>query len=217
MSTNTITTTRSRVAAAAAVLFAVAFFLCVASVNVPHDPSDAELLGWWQDSGHRVQTILSGFFAIAAAVFFALVMNHIRAVGDRASAWLSFAASTGTAVIAMLLVTSALRGAIGHLTIVMDEPLPSLDVLRYATAVNYTLVSAPLMSVMALTALGVSVVVLREALLGRWVGYVGLVCAALIAVAVAAQLGAFAIPVANLWMICLGVAIWRADPSAHRT
>ena len=112
----------------------------------------------------------------------------------------------GTATVAMLLVTSALRGVIGHLTIVMNEPLPDVDVLRYATAANYALVDGPLMSVLALTILAVAILVLREGLLAPWVGYTGLV-AAVILVTVAVQFGGVGIPVANVWMIGLGVAL----------
>lgn len=213
--TTTSSTTRSRVAASAAVLFAVAFFLCVAVIDVPHDASDAELLRWWQDSGNRLDAIYSSFFAIAAAVLIAVVMNHLGAISTRGSAWRAFARSMGTATVAMLLVTSALRGVIGHLTIVMDEPLPSIDVLRYSTAANYALLSGPLMSVFALTILAVAVVVLREQLLAPWVGYTGLVAATLILGAVAVQLGSFGIPVANVWMIGLGIALWRPPPTTR--
>ena len=115
----------------------------------------------------------------------------------------------GTATVAMLLVTGALRGVIGHLTVVMNEPLPNTDVLRYATAANYALVAGPLMSVFALTILAVSVLVLRDQLLPTWVGYSGIVAAGLILATVAAQFGGFGIPVANLWMIALGIALWR--------
>ena len=41
----------TKVAAAAAALLGVSLFLTVAVINVPHEPSDQELLTWWQDSG----------------------------------------------------------------------------------------------------------------------------------------------------------------------
>ena len=43
-----------------------------------------------------------------------------------------------TAFTVTLLVSAALRGVIGHLVNVEDEPLPGLDVLDYSTALNYT-------------------------------------------------------------------------------
>lgn len=204
-----------KVAAIASALFAVALFMTVASVNVPHDPSDAELLQWWQQSGNRTSGLVSGLSAICAATLYAVVMNYVRSLTTttRAPQWLAFARSMGAAVTAVWLVTGAARAVIGHLVDVMDEPLPGADVLRYATALNYTLLGLSGMAVLALSILGVSVVVLRTRALGRWVGYVGAVCAVVILAAVAAQFGAYTTPVAILWALCLGVAIWRQPES----
>ena len=49
----TPSTAARKVAAVASALFAVALFMTVASVDVPHDATDAELLHWWQQSGNR--------------------------------------------------------------------------------------------------------------------------------------------------------------------
>ena len=80
--------------------------------------------------------------------------------------------------------------SIGHLVKVQDEPLPRVDVLRYTTALNYTLIGMVVMTVFALTVLAVSVIVLRTEMLGRWVGYVGLGCGVLVLVAASAMFGA---------------------------
>ena len=119
----------------------------------------------------------------------------------------------GTAATAVWLVTGAARAALGHLVDTMNEPLPGVDVLRYATALNYTLLGQFGMAVLALCILAVSVVVLRTGVFGRWLGYVGGVCAAVMIVAVVAQYGAFTTPLAILWALCLAVAIWR-QPTA---
>ncbi len=204
-----------KVAAVASALFAVALFMTVASVNVPHDPSDTELLQWWQQSGNRMSGFVSGLSAIAAATLFAVVMNYVRSVRRAAKApqWLAFARSMGAAVTAVWLVTGAARASVGHLVDVMDEPLPGVDVLRFATAFNYTLLGLSGMAVLALSILAVSVVVLRTQAFGRWVGYVGVVCAVITMAAVIAQLGAYTTPLAILWALCLAVAIWRQPES----
>ena len=54
----------TKVAAVAAALLAVSLFMTVAVINVPHDPSDQELLTWWQDSGNRGAGVLSGVWAL---------------------------------------------------------------------------------------------------------------------------------------------------------
>jgi hypothetical protein len=206
-------TPAAKAASAAAVLFAVTFFLTVASVNVPHTRSDGKLLDWWQKSGNLNAGIASELFAITAAVLFIVVINYVRALTTRTHAgheqWTAFAHSMGTAFVSTLLVSSALRGVVGHLVKVLDEPLPGVEVLRYSTALNYSLIGTATMSACALTIAAVSVVVLRTHVLGTWVGYVGAVCAAVIMIAVFAMYGPFAIPMALLWALCLAVAIWR--------
>lgn len=205
------------VAAAAAVLLGVSLFMTVAVINVPRQVPDAELLAWWQDAGNRTAGILSGVFALVVAVTVAVVANHLqrlRAAG-RAPSWLAFTRSMAAAVTALWLVTAAVRGLAGPLVDTRGEPLPGVEVLRFMTALNYVLLGQSGMAAFALFVLGASVVVLRTAVLGRWLAYVGLVCAAVMLAAVAAQLGAFATPVAILWSLGLAVALWRApEPPA---
>jgi hypothetical protein len=93
---------------------------------------------------------------------------------------------------------------------VIDEPLPGVDVLRFATALNYTLLGLAGMGVLGLCILAVSVVVLRTDALGRWVGYVGIGAAAIVLAATLAQYGAYVTLIAIAWALCLAVAIWRA-------
>ena len=91
--------------------------------------------------------------------------------------------------------------------------------LRFSTGLNYTLLGQSGMAVLALCILAVSVVVLRTGVFGRWLGYVGGVCSAVMIAAVIAQYGAFTTPLAILWALCLAVAIWRqpaADASLVR-
>jgi hypothetical protein len=208
----------STIAACAAVLLAVALFMTVATINVPHQPADAALLAWWQDSGNRLSGLLSGMWAIVVAVSIPIVVNHIQRLdGTSGSAqWMAFARSMSAAVTAVWLVTGAARPVIAHLVDTMDEPLPGTDVLRYSTALNYTLLGESGMTVLALCMAAISVVVLRTRVLGRWLGYVGTACAAVMLAAVAAQSGAYATPLGILWAMCLAAAIWRG-PSRSRS
>lgn len=203
-------TSPTRVAALASILFAVAFFLTVASVNVPHQASDKELLDWWHETANVNSGVASMFFAIIAAVLFAVVGNHLRTLFAHAGLphWSAFAHTMAGAVTATMLVSAALRGVIGLLVHVEDGPVPDISVLRYTTALNYSVIGVTMAS-MAMTILAVSVLVVRTAVLPAWLGYLGFVSSALIVVAVALMLGGFGIPVANLWAICLGVALWR--------
>jgi len=210
------TSTKARtVASIAAVLFAISFFCTVASVNVPHKASDAKLLDWWQDSGKLNSGIASEFFAIGTAVLFIVVINYVLTLLARSGMpqWTAFAHSMATVFAATLLVSAALRGVIGHMVQVYDDPLPGIDVLRYSTGLNYTLIGTATMAAFALSILAVSVVVVRTEVLAKWAGYVGLLCGGAILVAVALLMGAYTIPLAILWAVCTSVAIWR-QPAA---
>jgi hypothetical protein len=204
-------TSATKAASAASVLFAVAFFWTVASIDVPHKANDAKLLDWWQQSSNQWAGIVSQFCAIAAAVLFVVLMNYFRTLTATTVAvqWAAFARTMGLIFSTTLLVSAALRGVIGHMVKVDGEPLPGLEVLRYSTALNYNLISSVTMTALGLTILAVSVVILRTLVLARWVGYVGLACSAIILLASAAMVGAFAIILSLLWAICLSVAIWR--------
>ena len=75
-------------------------------------------------------------------MLFAVVTNHVLLAGRRPRTALgAFARSMAAAFTATLLVSAALRGVIGHLVKVEDGPLPGIDVLRYTTALNYTVLS----------------------------------------------------------------------------
>jgi hypothetical protein len=209
--TRTGRTSAAKVASIAAVLFAVALFWTVASVDVPHKASDAKLLAWWQEDSKQLAGIVSQYCAIAAALLFVVIINYIRKLTTRTTAvqWTAFARSMGLIFSTTLLVSAALRGVIGHMVKVSGEPLPGIDVLRYSTALNYNLIGSVTMTALGLTILAVSVVVVRTLVLAKWFGYVGLVCSTLILVASAAMVGQFTIILSLIWSLCLSVAIWR--------
>jgi hypothetical protein len=197
------------VAAGAAILFGVTMFLTVASVDVPHQASDAELLDWWQQHSNRTSGIVSGLFAVCAAVLLAVVAGHVHRleVTRSSPAWRGFAHSMAAAFTAAMLVTAATRSAVGHLVDVMDEPLPSVDVLRYATALSYQVLGLAAMGALALTILATSALALRTGAFARWAGWVGAGCGGLMLAAVVAGYGGFTVPLGILWSVCLAVAI----------
>jgi hypothetical protein len=205
----------AKVASAASVLFAVAFFWTVASVNVPHKASDADLLAWWQQSSNQLSSIVSQYCAIAAALLFVVLLNYLKTLmaGSAAAQWAAFARSMGLLYSATLLVSAALRGVIGHLVKVDGEPLPGVEILRYSTALNYNLIGSVTMTALGLTILAVSIVIVRTHILARWSAYVGLACSAIILIASAAMIGQYTIILSLIWSLTLSLALWR-HPSA---
>ncbi len=209
----------AKVAAGSAVLFAVSFFLTVAVIDMPHSASDATVLAWWAEPGNISSAVLTEVFAIATAILWIVVVNHVRSLAARVEggqAWLSFAYSMATAFTATMLVTAATRSVIGRMIDVENDPLPGVDVLRYATNLNIALMGGPVMTVLALAIIGISVVVLRTRILGTWMAYDGLVCGVVILAAVAVKMGQFAIPMALIWALSMAVAILRAPAPSTR-
>jgi hypothetical protein len=153
--------------------------------------------------------IVSGLFAFCAAALFAVVANHVHHLEATSTSprWRAFARSMGGAFTALMFVTAATRSAVGHLVDVMNEPLPGVDVLRYATALNYQVLGFAAMGALGLTILATSVLALRTSAYGRWAGWVGIACGGLMLGAVAAGYGSFTVPLAILWSICLAVAV----------
>lgn len=205
-------------ATAFAVVFAIGLFLTVASIDVPHDVSDARLLAWWQDSANRTTGVVAGVSGITAACALAAVMSHLASITslERSPRWFAFARAMASAVTAVWLVTGASRASIGHLVDVMDEPLPGAGVLRMETALNYTLLGLCGMGVLGLCILATSVTILRTEAMARWVAYVGIGCALVMLAAVVAQYGAYTTPLGILWGLCLAVGIWSEPQHSSR-
>jgi hypothetical protein len=205
----------AKVAVAAAILFAASLFLTVASVDVPHEATDRELLDWWEQSSNRTSGVVSGLFAVGAAALFAVFMSHVHQLeATRQSPMLrSLAHTMAGAFTAAMLITAATRSVIGHLVDVMDEPVPGVDVLRYATALNYQVFGLAAMGALSLAILATSALALRTAAFARWAGLVGVACGGAMLVAVGAGYGAFTVPLGILWSVTTAVAI-RPRPSA---
>lgn len=210
MSTSS-TRSASRISAVSAVLFAICFFMTVAVLNVPKDATDAELLAWWQDGANVDAGLASMAFATLTAILFAVVVTHLLVlVGDRSPRLTGFARTMGTAFTVTLLISGAIRGVIGHLTTVEDGPLPGVDVLRYTTALNYSVTGVVVMASFGVTAIALGILVLRLGFLARWAGFVSIACGLVVLAASVALVGAYTVPVAILWALCTAVAVLRA-------
>lgn len=210
--TPTAPTTRilaTKVAALASLAFAVTFFWTVASIDVPKKASDSKLLTWWQQDANLNSALASEFFAISTAILMLVIVNHLVALAPDRDRWAGFANSMATVFASTMLISAALRGVIAHQVKRFEEPLPSVDVLRYSTSLNYTVIGSVGMTAFALTVVAVSVLVLRTHILASWMAYVGFGCGAVIVVVVAAMYGTFTVPIAILWALCMTVAIWR--------
>jgi hypothetical protein len=205
----TLRTLATKVAALASLGFAVTFFWTVASIDVPHKASDSKLLDWWQQGANLNSALASEFFAVSTAILMLVIVNHLVALAPDRDRWAGFANSMATVFAATMLISAALRGVIAHQVKAFDEPLPPVDVLRYSTGLNYTVIGSVGMTAFALTVIAVSALVLRTHILANWMAYVGFGCGAVVVVAVAAMYGTFTVPIAILWALCMAAASWR--------
>jgi hypothetical protein len=206
-------TLATKVAALASLAFGFTFFWTVASIDVPHKASDSKLLHWWQQGVNLNSALASEFFAISTAILMLVIVNHLIALAPDRDRWAGFVNSMATVFASTMLISAALRGVIAHQVKRFEEPLPPVDVLRYSTGLNYTVLGSVGMTAFALTVIAVSVLVLRTHILASWMAYVGFGCGAVVVVAVAAMYGGFTVPIAILWALCMSVAIWR-QPAA---
>ena len=201
-----------RWAAVCGVLSAVALFVAVASVNIPRNASEAEMLAWWRDGDNRAADVASTFALLACGLLFLGFLLHLaRRVGDYCEDAGRLISQAGTAFVVMLFVTGGVGGAIARGLVVDDEPMPGVDILRFFAQVRYTALGTFAMPAAALVIAAASYAALRHGALPRWLGWLGVLCTVVIAGATAAFVGQFAIPALLVWTIAASVVFVRAE------
>ena len=109
-----------------------------------------------QDAANRRAGLASGLAATGVAAAAAVVRRRLGTLpGGRDSAWHGLRPDDGNRGGGLWLVTGAVRAMVGQLVDVMAEPLPSPDVLRTVTALNYALLGLSGMAALGLMILGV--------------------------------------------------------------
>jgi hypothetical protein len=90
-----------------------------------------------------------------------------------------------------------------------DERLPGPDTLRYLPQFGHAVLGTAGMLAGALTIAATSWLIVKTAVFGRWLAWVGAVATAVVVVACAALAGVFAIPALLVWTVALSAALWR--------
>lgn len=201
-----------RWAAACGVLSAVALFVAVASVNIPRNASETEMLAWWRDGDNRAADVVSTFALLASGLLFLGFCTHlVRRVGDYCENAGRLISQAGTAFVVMLFVAGGVGGAVVRGLVVDDEPMPGVDILRFFAQVRYTALGTFAMPAAALVIAVASWAALRHGVLPRWLGWLGIVCTVVIAAATAAFVGQFAIPALLVWTIAASIVFVRPE------
>jgi len=187
-----------------------------ATLNIPRGASDAKLVAWWADSGNQTTAIVSMYLFIVAGLCFLLFLTKLRSrllAAEAGSGELtSLVVASGAVFVAMLLVAAASRGVIGFAVKSPgdNESLPGADTLRYLPQTGYAALGIGGLLAAAVAMATTSWLIVRTAVFGRWLAWLGAASALVIVVAAAALVGMVAIPAMLIWVLAVSVAMWRA-------
>jgi hypothetical protein len=212
----TTKTAGGRLGALAGLAFAFLFLMGTATLNIPRGASDAKLLAWWADSGNQTTAIVSMYLFIVAGLCFLVFLAKLRSrllVAEGGTGELtSLVVASGAVFVAMLLVAAASRGVIGFAVKSPggNESLPGADTLRYLPQTGYAALGIGGLLAAAVTMATTSWLIVRTAVFGRWLAWLGSVTALVIVVAAAALVGMVAIPAILIWALAVSIAMLRA-------
>ena len=205
----------------AGVLAAVTFVVGLLFVgDGPDDKdTDAQVLAWCADHGHRVGILVGAFVLAFCGLFFlwfvAGLRQHLRAAEGPGGRLANVALAGAAVFVGMLWVGAAALAAIPAAREIGSVPrLEVADVARFVGAVGY--VSILLFSAFGAIALidATSIVIMRTGILPKWLGWLGFVAAVVL------LFGVVFIPMIALpiWLLAASVVLFRlrsieAEPS----
>ena len=203
-----------RVGAIAGGGFALLFFLGVAMLEIPESATDRELTAWWSDGGNQLTAVVSMYLFVLAGLCFLVFLVRLRsrlltAEGETGES--ALVTASGAVFVAMLFVAAASRGVIGFAvkSPANNETLPDADTLRYLPQIGYAITGTGGLLAAAVTMATTSWLIVRTAVFGRWLAWVGAVAALVVIGASAALSGVLAIPALLIWALAASAAMWR--------
>jgi hypothetical protein len=215
--------TGGKVGSAMGLAFAVLFFLGTAMLEIPRGGSDQELVAWWSDGGNQLTAVVSMYCFVLGGlcflVFLAKLRSRLLAAEGGNEELTALVSASGAVFVAMLFVAAASRGVIGFAvkSPANDETLPGPDTLRYLPQIGYAVTGTGGLLAAALTMATTAWLIVRTAVFGRWLAWVGIAAALLVVLASATLAGVYAIPAVLIWAAATSVAMWRAPRSRVET
>lgn len=198
----------------------LALLVAMASLNVPHEVNDQELVDWWSKSANRSGAIISMYAMAAAALLFLGLLAHLR---DRVEQSVPTGNQTpriiqgaGFVYVASLVLSGVARGAVAR-GVSKGEPLPGVDLLRFLPEVAYTALGVFAMLAATTFIAAATISAFRHGTLPRWLAILGAVVAAVIGVAVVAGVGPFAAPLLIVWLIAASIQLGRTRSTPAAT
>jgi hypothetical protein len=156
------------------------------------------------------------YLFIVAGLCFLLFLTKLRSRLLAAEAGTgeltSLVVASGAVFVAMLLVAAASRGVIGFAVKSPgdNESLPGADTLRYLPQTGYAALGIGGLLAAAVAMATTSWLIVRTAVFGRWLAWLGAATALVTVVAAAALVGMVAIPAMLIWVLAVSVAMWRS-------
>ena len=206
----------TRIGSLAGVGFAIFFFVGVAMLEIPENATDQELVAWWSDSGNRTAAVVSMYLFVLAGLCFLIFLVALRsrllAVEGGSGDLTALAVGSGLVFVSLLSVAAAARGVIGFAveSPANNEPLPGPDTLRYLPQIGYAITGTGGLLAAALSMAATSVLILRTAVFGRWLAWVGAAAVLAVVGAAIALSGVLAIPALLIWTVAVSISMWRA-------
>lgn len=196
--------------------FVLCFFVGVAMLETPRGATDRELVTWWSDSGNRITAIVSMYLFVVAGLCFLIFLVGLRsrllvAEGGRGELT-TLVVVAGVVFVSLLSVAAAARGVIGFAveSPTNDEPLPGPDTLRYLPQMGYAITGTGGLLAAAVSMATTSWLIVKTAVFGRWLAWVGALAALVVVSAAALLSGVFAIPGLLVWAVAVSAAMWNA-------
>lgn len=196
----------------AGILAAVTFvFGFAATANSPdNNDSNAKIVSWYADHGHRVGVIV-GAFVLAFCGLFILwfasgLRQRLRLAEGPEGRLANVALGGGVLLVAMLWVGAAALAAVpASVSIGGSSELTNADVARFLPSVGFG--SILIFGMFAAIALieSTAIVIMRTGVLPRWLAWLGFVCGIVL------LFGALFFPVLALpvWLIAASIVLFR--------
>jgi hypothetical protein len=209
-------TASGKIGALAGFAFAFLFLMGTAMLNIPLGASDQKLVAWWSDSGNQLTSVISMYSFVLAGLCFLVFLVHLRsrllAAEGGSGTLTTLVVAAGVVFVAMLFVAASSRGAIGYAMKgpANNESLPGPDTLRYMPQTGYAALGAGGLLAAAVAMATMSWLIVRTAVFGRWLAWLGVAGALVIVVANVALVGMAVIPAVLIWALATSVVLWRA-------
>ena len=206
----------SKLAAFAGIASALSFLVGTAVLNVPTKATDSELVRWWSSSSHQREALISMIAMTLAGLLFVVFLAHLRSRlltsegGHGTLTTIVF--SAGLLFVGMLFLAATARGVISFAirSPAGEQPLPSVDLLRYLPQISYVVLGLCGLLSAALAMAVTSVLAFRTGVFGRWLAWLGFVCAATLVAANVVLLGIAVVPAMLVWTIATSVVLGRS-------